>query len=92
MYKRQDLHSKKRSYLIYKVIAEIAPSDYDLKEWQDAVRYITAQMVSFEDSGQAAEYLLHHLKAWQQDSVLTITNDKFDIVRFFLCINLRSQS
>ena len=26
-----DLHSKKRSYLIYKVIAEIAPSDYDLK-------------------------------------------------------------
>ena len=58
-----DLHSRKRSYLIYKVIAEIAPSDYDLKEWQDAVRYITAQMVSFEDSGQAAEYLLHHLKA-----------------------------
>ncbi len=57
-----DLHSKKRNFHIYEVIMNIAPSDYDLKEWEDAVRYITGKTVSFQDSDQAAEYLLQHLK------------------------------
>lgn len=57
-----DLHNKGRGGQIYKVIAGIAPSDYDLKEWEDAIRYITNRMVSFGDSSQAAEYLLQQLK------------------------------
>lgn len=57
-----DLHNKGRTGQIYEVIAGIAPSDYDLKEWEDAVRYITSTMASFDDSSQAAEYLLHQLK------------------------------
>lgn len=58
-----DLHSRKRSPHIYEVIANIAPCDYDLKEWEDAVRYITGETVSFKDGCQAAEYLLRHLNA-----------------------------
>lgn len=57
-----DLHSKKKSFHIYRVITDIAPSDYDLKEWEDAVRYIIEKKVSFEDSEQAADYLLTYLK------------------------------
>ena len=57
-----DLHNKGRYGQIYEVVAGIAPSDYDLKEWEDAVQYITSEMESFEDSGQAAEYLLNQLK------------------------------
>ena len=57
-----DLHSKKKYYFIYKVIADIAPTAYDLKEWEDAAEYIIGKKVSFDNSRQAAEYLIQQLK------------------------------
>lgn len=52
-----DLHRVSFTSICH-AFATITPSLYSLREWEDAVSYITGMMVHFETQEQAREYLL----------------------------------
>ena len=56
-----DLHIYKERYYIRKTIVEIEPQLYSLREWTDAVCYITEQYMEFETVEQAVKYLLEYI-------------------------------
>lgn len=54
-----DLHGHGNMPLVQHAIREINPDQYDLKEWNDAVQYITGENVSFSTRQEALHYLLN---------------------------------
>lgn len=52
-----DLHMINLS-VIKRAISPIPPHTYDLREWEDAVHYITGKAMRFETPEQAKNYLL----------------------------------
>ena len=55
-----DLHDFKNLLLIRTTLHSLEPSMFDLKEWNDAVAYITGKNLSFSNGEQALEYLLSY--------------------------------
>ena len=53
-----DLHSGASLPLVRHAVREIEPSRFSLREWNDAVRYITGEEISFSSCEDAARYLL----------------------------------
>ncbi|MGI6070183.1 MAG: hypothetical protein ACOYBE_07115 [Blautia sp.] len=56
-----DLHSQKFLEAIRREVCLMDWSRFSLKEWKDAVTYITGTNPDLETVEQAAEYLLHIL-------------------------------
>lgn len=52
-----DLHLPSNLPLIRHTLHTIDPQSYPLKEWNDAVCYITGQAIQFTDPKDAAAYL-----------------------------------
>lgn len=55
-----DLHLPENLLLIQREMLRLDPEDYILKEWNDAVEYITGQMDSFTDVKQAALFIQNY--------------------------------
>ena len=52
-----DLHQSWELPCIQHVIRGLDAREYDLREWKDAVQYITGEQREFETAEQAAEFL-----------------------------------
>lgn len=52
-----DLHISSNLPLIQLALREIRPDSYDLREWHDAIRYITGRQTHFDSQKEAAAYL-----------------------------------
>lgn len=55
-----DLHDPQNLLFIKTTLRYIVPSMFGLKEWNDAVTYITSKQISFHSGEQAMEYLLSY--------------------------------
>lgn len=55
-----DLHSPIFLPGIRRALCCISPEQFTLREWQDAVAYITGEQISIESPEQAAEYLKNY--------------------------------
>ncbi|MFR9310071.1 hypothetical protein [Hydrogeniiclostridium mannosilyticum] len=53
-----ELHRPENLLLVQSVVLRLNPDLFTLEEWNDAVRYITGQDVTFCSPQQAAQYLL----------------------------------
>lgn len=53
-----DLHQSKYRFSIQHALRGLSPEWFSLKEWNDAVAYITRQDRSFETEEQAQQFLL----------------------------------
>ncbi|WP_411335838.1 hypothetical protein [Ruminococcus gauvreauii] len=56
-----DLHQPQELPCIQQVIRKMEPQLYDLREWKNAVQYITGESMEFETPEQAAGYLQDYL-------------------------------
>ena len=54
-----DLHDRRCLPSVRRVLRGVDQSRYSLREWIDAVYYITGQRLCFESEEQAAQYLIH---------------------------------
>lgn len=54
-----DLHTVPL-YLIQHTLRSLQPKAFSLREWNDAVNYITQEHILFTEVEQAAEYLQHY--------------------------------
>ena len=54
-----DLRYNENLYNIQHELRSIDPNIYSLKEWNDAVNYITGKDVSFDNSETALEFLIN---------------------------------
>lgn len=54
-----DLHDRRCLPSVQRVLRGVDPSRYSLREWIDAVYYITGNRLCFESGEQAAQYLIH---------------------------------
>lgn len=52
-----DLHNPEFLPAIRRALCGISPEQFELREWQDAVAYITGEQLSFKSQKQAADYL-----------------------------------
>ena len=57
-----DLHNPVYWPKIQKILCEIDCHAYDLREWNDAVSYLTGKVAAFEDVEQAAAFLKNYIK------------------------------
>lgn len=55
-----DLHTPSNLPLVQRALRKIAPDSYGLKEWNDAVCYITGQDSDFDKQRDAARYLINY--------------------------------
>lgn len=56
-----DLHQPQELPCIQQVIRKMEPQLYDIREWKNAVQYITGESMEFETPEQAAGYLQDYL-------------------------------
>lgn len=54
-----DLHIPSNLPLVQRALRKIEPDSYPLREWNDAVCYITGQELHFENQRDAAKYLMN---------------------------------
>lgn len=54
-----DLHIPYNLPLVQSALRKIEPDSYPLREWNDAVCYITGQELHFESQRDAAKYLMN---------------------------------
>lgn len=52
-----DLHQPDRLVLVKHALYKMDPDRYSIREWTDAVNYITGQSLCFKDLTEAVEYL-----------------------------------
>lgn len=52
-----DLHQPDRLVLVKHALYKMDPDRYSIREWTDAVNYITGQSLCFKDRTEAVEYL-----------------------------------
>lgn len=55
-----DLHQPRLLPAVRRALCSISPSQFSLREWQDAAAYITCKSISFQSPEQAADYLRHY--------------------------------
>lgn len=53
-----DLHIPSNLPLVQRALRKIEPDSYELREWNDAVCYITGQDSNFDNQSDAANYLM----------------------------------
>lgn len=53
-----DLHTPSNLPLVQRALRKIKPDSYGLREWNDAVCYITGQDTNFDSQRDAAKYLM----------------------------------
>lgn len=56
-----DLHLAGNRSMVRYAVTTVAPDRYSVREWNDAVAYITGQSLSFENTTDAAKYLMNCL-------------------------------
>lgn len=55
-----DLHNPNFLPAVQRALCRISPEQFELREWQDAVEYITGERFSFKSPKQAADYLKNY--------------------------------
>lgn len=58
-----DLHDRKKLMFVQSEVHNMNPALFSLKEWNEAVRYITGENVDFPTREQAVGYLLASRKS-----------------------------
>lgn len=55
-----DLHEPEHLCYVQMAVRRVEPSLFEVKEWNEAITYITGRDISFPSGEQAAEYLLSY--------------------------------
>lgn len=56
-----DLHMDSFWPVLHKTLQNIVPQNYSLREWNDAVHYITGKDAIFDKETDAAEFLIRYM-------------------------------